>query len=228
IQGLINGLAGKFLTSIVGLIVANLFTLIEKPMVFRLMNAHHSFLNLMDTLFPRKTMEQMLEQLTPVHGEQGRNRAASGKESWDPFEGSRTDSLALPIAELTAAIQSLTKSKQDEQEARRRVTEELPRLLREEFTAPMNALNDSIHDLIAFLKDAHIHRTPARTTLDELMTRLTDRLAMQHTSRSTAPPEGRSFWPKRSLVSVRRPTVWGPRHHRAQALPTPRLASPIS
>jgi len=76
IQGLINGLAGKFLTSIVGLIVANLFTLFEKPMVYRLMNAHHSFLNLMDTLFPRKTMEQMLEQLTPVHGQQGRRRAA--------------------------------------------------------------------------------------------------------------------------------------------------------
>ena len=71
----------------------------------------------------------------------------------------------------------------------------------------MNALNDSIHDLTAFLKDAHIHRAQATTTLDELMTRLTDRLAMQQTSRSTAPPEGRSFWPKRSLVSVRRPTV---------------------
>jgi hypothetical protein len=207
IQGLINGLAGKFLTSIVGLIVANLFTLIEKPMVFRLMNAHHSFLNLMDTLFPRKTMEQMLEQLTPVHGEQGRRRAASGKESWDPFEGSRTDSLALPIAELTSAIRSLTKWKQDEQEARRRVTDELPRLLREEFTAPMNALNDSIHDLTAFLKDAHIHRAQATTTLDELMTRLTDRLAAQHTSPVTARPEGRAFWPKRSQVSARRPTV---------------------
>jgi hypothetical protein len=207
IQGLINGLAGKFLTSIVGLIVANLFTLIEKPMVFRLMNAHHSFLNLMDTLFPRKTMEQMLEQLTPVHGDQVGRRAASGKESWDPFEGSRTDSLALPIAELTSAVRSLTKWKQDEQEARRRVTDDLPRLLREEFTAPMNALNDSIHDLTAFLKDAHIYRAQATTTLDELMTRLTDRLAEQHTSPGTARPEERHFWPKRSLVSGRRPTA---------------------
>ena len=52
IQGLINGLAGKFLTSIVGLIAANLFTLIEKPMVFQLMNEHHSFLSLIDKLFP--------------------------------------------------------------------------------------------------------------------------------------------------------------------------------
>jgi hypothetical protein len=152
-------------------------------------------------------MEQMLEQLTPVHGEQGRRRAASGKESWDPFEGSRTDSLALPIAELTSAVRSLTKWKQDEQDARRRVTDELPRLVREEFTAPMNALNDSIHDLTTFLKEAHIHPAQATTTLDELMTRLTDRLAEQHTSPSTAHPERRPFWPKRSLVSARRPTA---------------------
>jgi hypothetical protein len=207
IQGLINGLAGKFLTSIVGLIVANLFTLIEKPVVFRLMNAHHSFLNLIDTLFPRKTMEQMLEQLTPIHGEQGRRRAASGNESWNPFEGSRTDSLALPIAELTSAVRSLTKWKQDEQEARRRVTDELPQLFREEFTAPMNALNDSMHDLTAFLKDAHIQQAQATTTHDELMTRLTDRLAAQHTSPGAARPESRPFWPKRSLVSARRPTA---------------------
>ena len=207
IQGLINGLAGKFLTSIVGLIVANLFALIEKPMVFRLMNAHHSFLNLMDTLFPRKTMEQMLEQLTPVHGEQGRRRAPSDKEPWEPFEGSRTDSLALPIAELTSAVRSLTKWKQDEQEARRRVTDELPRLLREEFTAPMNGLNDSIHDLTAFLKDAHRHQMETTTTLDELMTRLTDRLAAQHTSPGIPRPERRPFWPKRPLVSTRRPPV---------------------
>jgi hypothetical protein len=59
IQGLINGLAGKFLTSIVGLMVANLFTFIEKPMVSRLMHAHHTFLGLIDQLFPRKTMEQL-------------------------------------------------------------------------------------------------------------------------------------------------------------------------
>ena len=207
IQGLINGLAGKFLTSIVGLIAANLFTLIEKPMVFRLMNAHHAFLGLMDKLFPRKSMEQMLEQLTPVHGEQGRTRAVSGKEPWEPFEGSRTDSLALPIAELTSAVRSLTKWKEDEQEAARRMTAELPRVLREEFTAPMNALNDSIQALTTFLKDAQIHRTQATTTLDDLMSRLTDTLAEQRTSSGIERPEERRFWPKRSMVSTQQPTA---------------------
>jgi hypothetical protein len=101
----------------------------------------------------------------------------------------------------------LTKWKQDEQEARRRVTDELPRLIREEFTAPVNALNDSIHDLTAFLREAHMHRAQTTTTLDELMTSLTDRLAEQHTSPNPAHPERRPYWPKRSLVSARRPTA---------------------
>ncbi|MGH7183802.1 MAG: hypothetical protein ACREJN_17750, partial [Nitrospiraceae bacterium] len=206
IQGLINGLAGKFLTSIVGLIAANLFTLIEKPMAFRLMNAHQSFLDLMDTLFPRKTMEQMLEQLTPVHGEQGRDRAVASREPRELFEGSRIDSLALPIAELTAAVRSLMEWKQDEQASKQRMIAELPRVLREEFTAPMTALNDSIHDLTTFLKDAHIHRTQTTTTLDDLMNRLTDTLTEQRTSSGIERPEGRRFWPKRSLVSTPRPT----------------------
>jgi hypothetical protein len=201
VQGLINGLAGKFLTSIVGLIAANLFTLIEKPMVFRLMNAHHSFLGLIDKLFPRKTMEQMMEQLTPTHS----GRQASGGELRERLGGMGTDSLAAPIAELTSAVRSLTKWKQDEQAAARRMTAELPRVLREEFTAPMKALNDSLHDLTTFLKDAHRHRMQETTTLDDLMCRLTDRLAEQRTSSGVARSEGSRFWPKRSMVSTQRP-----------------------
>jgi hypothetical protein len=203
IQGLINGLAGKFLTSIVGLIAANLFTLIEKPTVFRLMNAHHAFLGLIDKLFPPKTMEQMLEQLTPMHS----GRQASGGEIRERLGGMGTDSLAAPIAELTSAVRSLTKWRQDEQTAARRMTTELPRALREEFTAPMKILNDSIHDLTASLKEMHLHRMQATTALDELMSRLTDRLAEPHTSSAIARPEGRRFWPKRSMVSTQRPTA---------------------
>jgi hypothetical protein len=201
VQGLINGLAGKFLTSIVGLIAANLFTLIEKPMVFRLMNAHHSFLGLIDKLFPRKTMEQMLEQFTPTHS----GRKASDGELRERLGGMGTDSLVGPIAELTSAVRSLTKWKQDEQAAARRMTAELPRVLREEFTAPMKALNGSLHDLTTFLKDAHRHRMQETATLDDLMNRLTDRLAEQRTSSNVARSEESRFWPKRSMVSTQRP-----------------------
>ena len=123
------------------------------------MNAHHAFLGLIDKLFPRKTMEQMLEQLTPTH----RRRQASGGELREQLGGMGTDSLAAPIAELTSAVRSLTQWRQDEQASARRMTAELPRVLREEFTAPMKALNDSLHDLTTFLKDAHLHRTQETT-----------------------------------------------------------------
>ena len=205
IQGLINGLAGKFLTSIVGLIAANLFTLIEKPMVSRLMNAHHTFLGLIDKLFPRKTMEQMLEQLTPVHNVHKGGGQASGGELREYAGRIGADSLAAPITELTSAVRSLTKLKQDEQTAGHRMTAELPRALREEFAAPMKALNDSIHELTALLKDSHLHRTQATTTLDVLLSRLTDTLAERRTSSAVARSEGSRFWPKRSMVSTQRP-----------------------
>lgn len=207
IQGLINGLAGKFLTSIVGLIAANLFTIVEKPMVFRLMNAHHAFLGLIDELFPRKTMEQMLERLTPMHSEHGRGRQASGVELRERAGEMGTDSLAAPLAELTAAVRSLTKWKQDEQAAGRRMAAELPQVIREEFTAPMKALSDSIYDLTALLKNARIHRTQEPTTLDDLMSRLTDGPAEQRASPGITRPEGHRSWLKRSAVSAQRPTA---------------------
>ncbi len=207
IQGLINGLAGKFLTSIVGLIAANLFTLIEKPMVFRLMNEHHSFLSLIDKLFPCKTMEQMLEQLTPMHRAHGGARQTSGGGLMERIGGMGTDSLSAPIAELTEAVRSLTKLKQGEQATAQRTAAELPRVIREEFTAPMRELNDSIHDLTASLKDMHRDRTQTAATLEALIDRLTNRLADQQTSSGLSRTEGRRFWPKRSLASSQRPTA---------------------
>lgn len=206
IQGLINGLAGKFLTSIIGLIAANLFTLIEKPMVFRLMNEHHTFLGLVDELFPRKTMEQMLEQLTPMHNTAGGSRQASGGELEERTEDRGRDSLAAPIAELTAAVRSLMQWKQDEQAAGRRMTAELPQVLREEFTAPITALNASIQRLTTLLKDAPRQKTQEPRTLDELMSRLTDGLAKQRTSPGAPQPEEHRFTPRR-LVSTEGPTA---------------------
>ena len=207
IQGLINGLAGKFLTSIVGLIAANLFTLIEKPMVFRLMNEQHSFLSLIDKLFPRKTMEQMLEQLTPMHRAHSGARQTSGGGLMERIGGLETDSLAAPMAELTEVVRSLTKLKQGEQATVQRTAAELPRVIREEFTVPMRALNDSIHELTASLKDMHRDRTQTTATLEDLIDRLTDRLAEQRTSSGLSRTEGRRFWPKRSLVSSQQPTA---------------------
>lgn len=63
IQGLINGLAGKFLTSIVALVCANLFVLLERAPVRRLHALHEEFLTLLDESFPRRTAEDLLDEL---------------------------------------------------------------------------------------------------------------------------------------------------------------------
>jgi len=132
IQGLINGLAGKFLTSIVGLMVANLFTFIEKPMVSRLMHAHDSFVGLIDQLFPRKTMEQMLEQLTSRHGGQQAERSAPEGLRLEQGGGWGLAGLAGPIASLTSSIQSLHKMQLEAHESMRRTMADLPSGIREE------------------------------------------------------------------------------------------------
>lgn len=167
IQGLINGLAGKFLTSIVGLIVANMFTFVEKPIVSRLTHAHQKFLGLIDQLFPRKTMEQMLEQLTSTQGELQGDRSASGGELREHVGGWGANGLVGPAADLTAAIQSLTKLQQDNHAEARRTVTELSRIIKAELHGPLNELTDAIHDLTRLLKDAPANPVPVETLFDD-------------------------------------------------------------
>lgn len=108
IQGLINGLAGKFLTSIVGLVCATAFTLIEKPLMFRLFSAHQQCIHLIDDLFPRKTLEQILEGMTGTL----RRPLSLGQESrHSPFSHSAqpsTDTLVQPLKAMTKSVDALT------------------------------------------------------------------------------------------------------------------------
>jgi hypothetical protein len=167
IQGLINGLAGKFLTSIVGLIVAYMFTFVEKPMVSRLINAHQRFLGLIDQLFPRKTMEQMLEQLTSAQGERQGHRWASGGELGEHVGGWETNGLAGPTTDFTGVIQSLTKLQQEGHAEAQRTVTELPRIIKAELHGPLNELTDAIHDLTRLLKDAPNNAVPMETLFDD-------------------------------------------------------------
>jgi hypothetical protein len=205
IQGLINGLAGKFLTSIVGLIVANVFIFLEKPIVARLMNAHHTFLGLMDQLFPRKTMEQMLEQLTATQGQSTRDYSSSGGESREHLVGWGTNGIAGPTADLTAAIQSLmTLQKEDHAEIRRTMSE-LPRVITDRLHGPLNELTGAIHDLTKLLKDTRPHLVQTEATFE-------DRPPLWKTSASSRGPSMISFfdkigsWSKRPGIARHRRT----------------------
>ncbi len=153
IQGLINGLAGKFLTSIVGLMIANVFTFIERPMVSRLMQAHHTFLELIDQLFPRKSMEQMLEQLSSLETQSQSDQAIVGESR--PMIGGEWGMAGLtgPIASLTSSIQSLTALQEAAHNETQRMMENSPGALRNDLQDSLDELTETIHGLTKVLKE---------------------------------------------------------------------------
>lgn len=160
IQGLINGLSGKFLTSIVALIVANVFTLIEKALVSKLLKAHYMFLNRIDQLFPRKTIEQMLEHLTSIQSPSLKHPRTSDGERRE-YDGGRSHGpVADPAAHLTAAIQSLTGWQQDEGFRFQHVMTEFSRAIREELHDPIRKLTGAIEDLSRRQQNTHHHSIP--------------------------------------------------------------------
>jgi len=128
-------------------------------MVSRLMHAHHTFLGLIDQLFPRKTMEQMLEQLTSIHGEPQGDRSTSG-EAFREQGGGWGIGLAGPMASLTSSIQSLTKLQEAAHAETRRTMSDLPGVIRQELQASLYELTETIHELTKVLKDLPHHQAP--------------------------------------------------------------------
>jgi hypothetical protein len=101
LQGLINGLAGKFLTSIVGLICANCFSLIEKRRLYQLISVHQDLVHSIESLFPRRTLEQWMQDSN------GQQRNKDEKMSQPELEGT-LNNLGLMIEDLTRAVKAQT------------------------------------------------------------------------------------------------------------------------
>lgn len=102
LQGLINGLAGKFLTSIVGLICANLFSLIEKRLLHQLVTVHQDLVHAIESLFPRRTLEQWMQEQSSL--------ANAGKEEeiTQPELDTTLQNLGAIIQDLTRAVKAQT------------------------------------------------------------------------------------------------------------------------
>lgn len=150
IQGLINGLAGKFLTSIVGLLCANLFVLLEKSAMHRLATTQQQFVTLVDELFPRKTMEQMLENFTPGTGP-AQTQATVGAvpgDLGDRLAGRLSDRLSPTVTALREAVEVLSRREQGGRAgAPDRLVEELSRVMQQTMAAPIQELNQAIQTL---------------------------------------------------------------------------------
>ena len=152
IQGLINGLAGKFLTSIVGLLCANLFVLLEKSALHRLGTTQQQFVTMVDELFPRKTMEQMLENFTPGAGSsQATAAAAMGAvpgDLGDRLVGTLSDRLSPTVTALREAVEVLSRREPGSRSvAPDRLADDLSRVMQQTIAAPIQELNQAIQTL---------------------------------------------------------------------------------
>ena len=157
IQGLINGLAGKFLTSIVALIGANLFVVLERPVVRRLTAEHRAFVALVDELFPRRTMEDLLDALGR-HRPLRESAPRDGRADVEPMGHALPDTLGPQLRELTAAVRGLAERGQEPREALRL------------FTSAVTSLEESQErahaQLAAALDRLALSPAPARPVLE--------------------------------------------------------------
>jgi hypothetical protein len=151
IQGLINGLAGKFLTSIIGLICANLFVLIEKSLFHRFTLIQQQFLTLLDELFPRKTMEQMLENFNPA-GQSATTAATPAAavpgDLAERLAATVGDRLTTAVSAMTTTMQALTaRGTGEAHPAYERLAEDMACAIKREMAAPLRELNQAIQEL---------------------------------------------------------------------------------
>ncbi|MBK9307441.1 MAG: hypothetical protein IPM58_10230 [Nitrospira sp.] len=108
IQGLINGLSGKFVTSIVGLACANAFTLLEHSVWHGLEGQHRTCLSLLDELFPQKVVDHYSQPHQLRSGAPDPARSSITNDGTIQLAEVIQQRLSSTVTALTAATQALT------------------------------------------------------------------------------------------------------------------------
>lgn len=166
IQGLINGLSGKFVTSIVGLACANAFTLLENSLWHRLDNRHRECISLLDEMFPQKAADQHAAVSVSSNGPPAAIVTPMRNDTAHQLVEVVQQRLGSTVEALNSASQALTSlnskhspMKLDDLPAE--VGHEVQRALR----PLMNPLLEAIHDLNRSIKE---QGSPVRLSQSEI------------------------------------------------------------
>ena len=108
IQELINGLSGKFVTSIVGLACANAFTLLEHSLWQRLDNRHRECISLLDEMFPQKAADQQAQVSSSPNGPPSAIATPIRNDTAHQLVEVVQQRLGSTVAALNSASQALT------------------------------------------------------------------------------------------------------------------------
>ncbi len=166
IQGLINGLSGKFVTSIVGLACANAFTLLEHSLWHRLDNRHRECISLLDEMFPQKAADQQTQVSPSPNGSPTAIVTPIRNDTAHQLVEAVQQRLGSTVAALNSAAQALTAlhSKQSPMkldDLAGEIGHEVQRALR----PMMNPLLEAIHDLNRSMKE---QRSPVQLSQAEI------------------------------------------------------------
>lgn len=118
ISGLINGLAGKFLTSIVALSCATVYLLLEKPLVHSLSNNYYRFTHALNRLFTRRTSEHILEDMHQNLAEQTTAFRHFGVDLSTRLKEGISEGLGPTLHRMVEVVERLaTQQRQDNNDA---------------------------------------------------------------------------------------------------------------
>ena len=170
IQGLINGLAGKFVTSVVGLACANLFALVEHSIWHRLEKRHRACIALLDDLFPQKSTVQSSPQRSSA---EGLPSAAVGHTKVDiasPSFESVQQRLGATVTALTTASQALaavtsTQSRVKFEDLAKDIGNEVQRTLR----PVLDTLAETLQSLNRSLDERHLSARLSQAELEAML-----------------------------------------------------------
>ncbi|MBH0184978.1 MAG: hypothetical protein HP477_06060 [Nitrospira sp.] len=174
IQGLINGLAGKFVTSVVGLACANSFMLLEKSLWYRLAKHHRRLVSLLDTMFPQKVQDRNphLSQHPPV--------AISGSlqnDSAHQLVETVHHRLGSTVSALTSISQSLTTLGHTQSQLKpEHLAADIGIEVKRALTPLLNPLLESIRDLTHSIDKQRRPAPLSHADTDKMLDRLMDRL----------------------------------------------------
>jgi hypothetical protein len=108
IAGLINGLSGKFVTSIAGLACSNAFTVLENSVWYRLSNRHRRCLSLLDEVFPQRIVDQHAQSSAGQAGHVSTIVSSARNDGDKQLVEVVHHRLGTAVAALTKVSESLT------------------------------------------------------------------------------------------------------------------------
>jgi hypothetical protein len=183
IQGLINGLSGKFVTSIVGLACANAFTLLEHSLWHRLDNRHRECISLLDEMFPQKATDPHTQVSPSANGSPTALVTPIRNDTAHQLVEVVQQRLGSTVAALNSAAQALTAlhskhSPMKLDDLAGEIGREVQRALR----PMMNPLLEAIHDLNRSMKE---QAAPVQLSQAEIETMFQD---LRSTTTATTEP----------------------------------------